>query len=98
VWGQNDSEVRKAGKADESISTVKRSFTRTCSGNCLLRQNEVSIYIYVNEVPENYTGVYSYQDPIIEDGLGNLVGTVGSNNDIYNSAGTVIGYITIAAN
>jgi hypothetical protein len=54
----------------------------------------VQIFLYENGVPVNVTSVDSYYAPHVYDAYGNLIGTVGANNVIYNTNNQNIGYIT----
>ena len=55
----------------------------------------VQIYVVVNGVLTDETGVYSYHQQNIFDASSNLVGTVDANDDVVNSSGQIIGYIAV---
>jgi len=96
LWnGMDDYKAVAARSISGQAREVMKKHTRySCNTQPL-----VEIYIYdSNHNPVNMTGIDSYQEPIVVDAAGNKIGTVGTGDWIYNSAGTVIGYITITNN
>jgi hypothetical protein len=97
-WGQDVAEIWKTVGGSGRSGTRKGRFAKPASELCCARRDMVSIYLYdSNKNAINVTGIDSYQEPIVIDAAGNTIGMVEANDNIVNSSGTVIGFITESA-